>query len=150
MPALEPVRSHGEEWLELERTAVVEVTSEGPDNPVESALVFGEAPGWRAALPGTQMIRLVFDQPQKLERISLVIEENETTRTQEFVLQWSSDNGCSFREIVRQQWNFSPEAKREVEEYQCDLSNVGVLELIIVPNISGGDARASLKKLRLC
>jgi hypothetical protein len=33
---------------------------------------------------------------------------------------------------------------REVEEYQVELSNVTVLELIIVPNMSGGTARASL------
>src|SRR6266705_2189177 len=64
--------------------------------------------------------------------------------------EWSSDGGSSFREIVRQQWNFSPpETKREVEEYQVELSNVTVLELIVVPNMSGGTARASLKSLRL-
>jgi hypothetical protein len=65
-------------------------------------------------------------------------------------LHWSSDGGSSFREIVRQQWNFSPpQMIREVEEYQVKLSNVTVLELIIVPNMSGGSARASLKNLRL-
>jgi len=78
-----------------------------------------------------------------------VFEEKETGRTQEFVLRWSSDGGSSFREIVRQQWNFSPEAIREVEEYQVELSNVTVLELAIVPNTSGGSARASLQSLRL-
>jgi hypothetical protein len=51
---------------------------------------------------------------------------------------------------VRQQWTFSPpESIREVEEYQVDLSNVAVLELVIKPNIGGGLARASLKNLRL-
>src|SRR5207253_7911691 len=104
----------------------------------------GETQGWRAASPGTQTIRLLFDQPQKLRRISLAFEENEIKRTQEFVLRWSSDGGTSFREIVRQQWNFSPpETVREVEEYQVELSNVTVLELIIVPNMSGGAARGS-------
>jgi hypothetical protein len=79
-----------------------------------------------------------------------VFEENETTRTQEFVLRWSSDGGNSFREIVRQQWNFSPpDTTREVEEYQVELSSISVLELTIVPNTSGGTARASLKSLRL-
>jgi hypothetical protein len=74
----------------------------------------------------------------------------ESARTQEFVLRWSSDGGSSFREIVRQQWNFSPpETIREVEEYQVELSDVTVLELIIVPDISGGAARASLKSLHL-
>jgi hypothetical protein len=125
---------------------LVEITSEEKDYPVESAFASGEAQGWR----GGQTIRLVFDQPQRLKQISLVFEENETTRTQEFVLRWSSDGGTSFREIVRQQWNFSPpETVREVEEYQVELSNVTVLELIIVPNMSGGAARASLKSLGL-
>jgi hypothetical protein len=143
-------RSSAEDWLDVERTAVVEVTSEDKDYPVESAFSLTDAGGWRAAAPGTQTIRLVFDQPQRLKRISLVFEENEMARTQEFVLRWSSDAGDSFREIVRQQWNFSPpETVRESEEYQVELSSVAVLELIIVPNISGGMARASLKSWRV-
>jgi hypothetical protein len=117
---------------------------------VESALVSGETRGWRAADSGTQTIRLIFDEPQRLARISLVFEETETERTQEFVLRWSPDGGRSFQEIVRQQWNFSPpNTSREVEEYQFDLSGVTVLELIIVPDISRGSAHASLKSLRL-
>jgi hypothetical protein len=129
---------------------VVEVTSEEKDHPVESIFVSGETQGWRATEPGPQTIRLVFDQPQRLKRISLVFEENETARTQEFVLRWSCDGGPPFREIVRQQWNFSPpQTIREAEEYQVELSNVTLLELIIVPNISGGTARASLKSLCL-
>jgi hypothetical protein len=149
-PTPETVWPRGQGWLDLARTAVVEVTSEEPDYPVESALVFGEMRGWRAAMPGTQTIRLVFDQPQRLKHIALVFEDNEATRTQEFVLRWSPDNGSSFREIVRQQWNFSPHgSKHEVEEYQVQLSNVTVLELTVVPSISGGAARASLKSLCL-
>ncbi len=129
---------------------MVEITSEDKDYPVESAFASGEAQGWRAAEAGTQTIRLVFDQPQRLKRISVVFEEKEIARTQEFVLRWSADGGNSFREIVRQQWNFSPpETIREVEEYQVELASVTVLELIIVPNVSGGSARASLKSLRL-
>jgi len=137
-------------WLDLDREAVVEVTSENKDYPVESALVSGETRGWRAADSGTQTIRLIFDEPQRLKRIALVFEETETERTQEFVLRWSPDGGRSFREIVRQQWNFSPpNTIREIEEYPVELSDVTVLELVIVPNISRGAARASLKSLRL-
>jgi len=65
---------------------MVEVTSEDKDCPVESAFASGNARGWRAAEPGSQTIRLVFDRPQKLRCMSLVFEENETARTQEFVL----------------------------------------------------------------
>jgi hypothetical protein len=80
----------------------------------------------------------------------LVFEDSETTRTQEFVLRWSPDSGHSFREIVRQQWNFSsPDSAREIEDYTVELSGVTVLELIIAPDKSGGAARASLESLRL-
>jgi hypothetical protein len=79
-----------------------------------------------------------------------VFEENETARTQEFVLRWSPDGGNSFKEIVRQQWNFSsPQSTREIEEYQLELSGVSVLELVIKPNIGGGLAHATLRNLRL-
>ncbi len=138
-----------EGWLDLYRLAVVEVTSEDKEYPVESALVSGQTQGWRAADSGTQTIRLIFDRPQNLTRIALVFEETETSRTQQFVLRWSMD-GRSFREIVRQQWNFSPpNTIREVEEFQVALSAVTVLELVIVPDVSRGTAHASLKSLRL-
>ena len=149
-PTEENIRTRSVGWLDVERAAVVEVTSEERDHPVESAFVLGGAPGWRAAVPGSQTIRLIFDQPQKLSGISLVLEENYIPRTQEFVLRWSPDGGSSVREIVRQQWNFSPRGStREAEEYQVDLSGVTVLELVINPNIGGGLARASLKNLHL-
>jgi hypothetical protein len=131
-------------------STLIEFTSEDKDYPVESAFVSEEARGWRAAAPGSQTIRLVFDQPQRLRCISLVFEENETARTQEFVLRWSPDGGRSLKEIVRQQWNFNPpDTIREAEEYKVELSGVTVLELVINPNIGGGIARASLKHFRL-
>ncbi len=94
---------------------------------------------------------LLFDVPQRIRRIWLVFEETEAERTQEFVLRWFSDGGHSFREIVRQQWNFSPpDATRETEDYRVDLSGVTVLELVIVPDKSrGAMSHALLKSLRL-
>ena len=137
-------------WLDFRSVTTVEVTSETKDQPVESALLLSEFRDWRAAESGTQIIRLLFDHPLKVKRISLVFEETENTRTQEFVLRWSSDLGRSFREIVQQQWNFSPPGTvREVEDYLVDLSSVTVVELEIVPDKSGGEARASLESLRL-
>jgi hypothetical protein len=149
-PGPQAVPSRDEGWLDLDHIAVVEVTSEEKEYPVEAALVEGEMRGWRAAESGTQTIRLLFDKPQRLARISVVFEETETQRTQEFVLRWSPDGGRSFREIVRQQWNFSPpNSTRESEEYQVGLSDVTVLELVVVPDISRGSARASIKSLRV-
>lgn len=136
-------------WLDMDRIASVEVTSEQPGYPIESALR-GESRGWRAANPGTQIIRMIFDRPQTLRRIWLVFEDSENARTQEFVLRWSRGQESSFREIVRQPWNFSPGGSvRENEDYTVHLSEVGMLELIIVPDKSGGDVRASLRSFRV-
>jgi len=136
-------------WLDVEHKALVEVTSEENGFPIESALL-GVEGGWRAADTGTQRIRLIFDEPQKLRRIWLVFEDSENVRTQEFVLRWSSDNGNSFQEIVRQQWNFSPpDSVREAEDYAVELSGVTALELIITPDKNGDAARASLARFRV-
>ena len=149
-PTPQGVRPTDEGWLDLDRAASVEVTSEEKDYWIDAAMVSGETQSWRAANTGTQTIRLLFDQPQGLSRISLVFEETETARTQEFTLRWSPDGGRSFREIVRQQWNFSPPTTtREIEDYHVELSGVTALELVIVPDISRGAARASLKSLRV-
>jgi hypothetical protein len=65
-------------------------------------------------------------------------------------VRWSADGANPFRDIFRQQWNFSPpDTVRETEDHAVELSNVKTLELVIVPEISGGDARASLRMLRL-
>jgi hypothetical protein len=137
-------------WIDIERLAQVEITSEDVDYSIESALIPATGSGWRTAQPGEQTIRLLFDEPLKLRRIHLVFSESEVERTQEFVLRWSPDGGKSYREIVRQQYNFSPPgAAREVEDYDIDLDGVTALELRIVPDISAGSARASLAQLRV-
>ena len=135
------------EWLDLERLAEIEVTSEDPAHPIESALRAGVDSGWRAGEPGAQTIRLRFDQPQRVERVRLVFDEREAPRTQEFVLRWSADGGRSYREVVRQQYNFSPPGTTgEIEDYTVDLNDVTALELEIVPEIGGGATRASLSE----
>ena len=148
IPQNAPIRDQA--WMDVDRIASVEVSSEESDYPIESALLLEGKKGWRAANPGMQTIRLIFDQPQKLRRILLVIEDTEKSRTQEFVLRWARDIEGSFRQIVRQQWNFSPpDSVRETEDYSVELSEVKVLELRIVPDKSGGEVRASLVSLRL-
>jgi hypothetical protein len=149
-PAPKEVVSPDPKWLDVEQLARVEVTSEDAAHPIESALVPGEEAGWQAAQPGEQTIRLIFDRPQRLSRVSLLFIEPDTARTQEFVLRWSPDDGRTFREILRQQWNFGPpETVREAEDYRVELSGVTMLELAILPDKSGGEARASLTQWRL-
>lgn len=95
-------------------------------------------------------IRLLFHQPLRLGRIKVRFVEERDARTQEFVLRWSSDQGRSYRDVLRQQFTFSPSGTTcEVEDYTVNLTDVTGLELRIVPDVSGGNARASLKELRL-
>ena len=116
-----------EEWLELERMTKVETTSEDPKFPIESALSLRKGSGWRAATIGIQVIRLIFDERKDLGRIKLVFSEAETERTQQFTLRWARDPNGPSREIVRQQWNFSPHGSTcEVEDYSVDGRGVGV------------------------
>jgi len=137
-------------WLDLENLAEAELTSEDASHPIESALKPGGGPGWRAAESGQQTVRLLFDKPLRVRHIRLVFKEDAKDRTHEFVLRWSSDGGQSYREIVRQQYNFSsPHNTLETEDYTVDLVGLTALELSIVPDISGGLARASVAQLCL-
>ena len=139
--------SHG--WLRLDELADVEISSEDADHPIESALTPGIGSGWRAAVAGRQTIRLLFTQPQELHRIRLRFVETAVQRTQEYLLRWSAD-GKSFHEIVRQQWNFSPQGSTsQTEEHQVDLTGLQLLELIITPDIGNREALATLAELRL-
>jgi hypothetical protein len=137
-------------WLDPEQVAQVEVTSEDAAHPIEAALLSGRESGWRAAEPGEQTIRLIFDQPRRLRRIWLHFVEPAAERTQEFVVRWSADEGRSFRDLVRQQYTFSPQgATSEVEDFQVDLSGVTAIQLTIIPDQGRGRAQASLAGWRL-
>jgi len=149
-PVQQATASRDQGWLNVEDLAEVEITSEDAAHPIESALLPAGTSGWRAAEPGKQTIRLLFSHPQPLRRIWLSFEETRVERTQEYVLRWSADGGRSFRDIVRQQWNFSPQgATSQTEDHHVELPAVTVLELIIIPDTSGGTAVASLADWRL-
>ena len=140
------------EWLDLDSTAHGRITSENPAFPIENA--FGTSPernelGWRAASPGPQTITLSFDAPQRIRRIFLHFMERETERAHEFVLRYSSASETD-REIVRQQWTFSPTGStQEIEDYEVELESVTKLELVIDPDRGRGHSLATLNALRL-
>ena len=138
---------HG--WLDLEALAQVEVTSEDGEHPIEDAFLPQATTEWRAKGAGEQTIRVLFDKPQRLRRIRLVFREINEARTQEFVLRWSPEESGPSRDIVRQQYNFSPAgATEEIEEYRVELEDLAVLELTIIPNLNGGGF-ASLAQFQL-
>jgi hypothetical protein len=137
-------------WMNLDLLTEAEITSEDPSYPIEAALLPDMHQGWRAADPGKQTIRLHFNQPQQIHHIQLIFLESAVSRTQEYVLRWSGDNGQSFREIVRQQWNFSPETSTtEQEDHIVALSGVTDIELNITPDTSGQSSFASLARLQV-
>jgi hypothetical protein len=142
--------SHTGDWINAAELAQVELSSEAQGYPIEAALSGRAESGWRAGTPGPQVIRLRFDNPFTLSGIYLLFEELEQARTQEFVLSWLSEEEHFYKQIVRQQYTFSPPGTtRQVEAYQVDLRGVQVLELKIVPDITNAVAYASLLQLRL-
>jgi hypothetical protein len=139
------------QWIRAEDFSAVEVTSEELSYPVEFALFPGSPAGWRAAYQGPQTIRLHFKVPRRLSRISLTFIERERERTQQYTLRWCCDYGEAPREIVRQQWTFSPQGSTcETEDHEVDLPAVTILELEIIPDIRvGSTAVATLAEWRL-
>ena len=136
-------------WLKLETSVEAEVTSEDPAFPLESALGIFPGPGWKAADAGSQAIRLYFDHALSLRRIFVEFHEEQRERSQEFVLLASGDRGQTWREIVRQHFNFSSAATREVEDFNVELNDVTALELQIIPDLAHRQAHATLRRLQI-
>jgi len=141
-----------ESWLHLEKIASVEISSEDASFPIEHALAEVGTGGWRASAPGPQRIRLIFDRPQTIRRIQLHFVEKEAERSQEFWL--LAMVGDELRDVVRQQWNFSPRGTTEErEDYKVELTGVSALELRIDPDRSHDPQQsrsvATLESLRL-
>ena len=136
--------------MDLEQIAIVEVTSEDPNFPIESVFNANGGPGWRASQKGEQQIRLIFDQALAVHRIQLHFLEPTRDRLQKFTVRWSAVDGGPPKEIVRQQWNFSPgNSACELEDYEVNLDGVSALELVIRPDLTHNDALATLAAWRV-
>jgi hypothetical protein len=136
--------------LDLGEIATVEVTSEDPAFPIESAFSAAGGPGWRASQKGEQQIRLIFDQAMPVRRIQLHFLEPTRDRVQEFTLRWLTAEGGQPTEIVRQQWNFSRGGSTsELENYEVNLEGVSALELVIKPDLTNNETLATLAAWRV-
>ena len=136
--------------LPIESIAQVEVTSEHPEFPIEAALSEGGRHGWRAGAPGEQRVAVIFDQPERVRKMTLKFIETDRPRTHEFVLTWSSDADGAAHVIVRQQWTFSPGGSTtESETYEMDLHGVRKVELTIKPDLRDNAAIATLTEWRI-
>ena len=140
----------GPRWMDLGQIATVEVTSEDPGFPIESVFNGNGGPGWRASQKGEQQIRLIFDQAVAVHRIQLQFLEPTWDRLQEFTVRWSAADGGQPKEIVRQQYNFSPAGSTsETEDYEVNLDGVSTVELVIKPDLTHNVALATLAAWRV-
>ena len=136
-------------WLDIEKAATAELSSEDPQHPFERALRTDTVEGWKASDPGPQLLRLRFDNPQTIKRIHLQFREEEVTRSQEIAL-FATSKTSPRRELVRQQWVFSPQgATTEVEDYFFDVKDVTTLELEIDPGRHDKQVFASLQSIQV-
>jgi hypothetical protein len=139
--------------LDVAAIATVLVTSETAEHPVENAFDARRGPGgsrWVAETPGEQTLILTFDTPQKIQQVLLEVEENEASRSQELQLAISLDGGRTYRELLRQEYNFSPPGTTfEREEWVVAAEGVTHLRLWIKPDKGNRLGRASLTALSL-
>lgn len=131
--------------------ATVFVTSEDPDHPIEHAFDSQRGPRgtrWVAEKTGDQTVIVAFDTPQHIGRVRLEVEERELSRTQELQLSVSTDGGETYREVCRQEFNFSPTgATFEREEWALSEATATHVKVWIRPDKGGGPCRATLTSL---
>ncbi len=137
----------------IAETATVLVTSELPDHPIDHMCDGQRGPGstrWIAEQAGDQTVVLAFDTAQNINMVSLEIEETEVSRTQEVTLATSRDGGQTYRELLRQEFNFSPSGTTfEHEEWRLAAEGITNLRVWIRPDKGGQPCRASITSLVL-
>jgi hypothetical protein len=139
--------------IDIARHAVLAYTSDDPDHPIEN-LIDGHygrrSTFWAGAKPNsTEWIVVEFDQPQSVSRLIYEVEECSCERTQEVRVEISSDGARSYRQVLVQEYTFSPAgATFQREEQRLNVPPITHLRLTIVPN-KGGSGPAKLNSLRL-
>ena len=150
-PASAPIPTPDE--IDIAAVATVSVSSEDAAHPVDHAFDAHRGPGgsrWVAGEPGEQTLILAFDAPQAIRRVALEVEEPEVARTQELQLAISTDGGRTYRELVRQEYNFSPPGTTfEREDWAVMAEGATHLRLIIRPDKGDKPCRASVTSLVL-
>ena len=139
--------------IDIAACATISYSSEDPAHPVEDLLDGHSGPGttrgMRARPDTIAHVVVEFDQPQTILRLVYEVEETVRERTQEVRVEVSEDGARTYRQILVQEYNFSPrEATYQREEQRLDLHRVTHLRLTIVPD-KNGSGTATLTALRL-
>jgi hypothetical protein len=144
-----PVLMPGE--INVVTAATVLVTSEDPEHPVDHAFDSHRGLGgtrWIAGEPGEQTLIVAFDAPEAVGRVILEVEEPEVVRTQELQLAISSDGGRTYRDVLRQEYNFSPPGTTfEREDWAGSAAGATHLRLQVKPDKGDKPCRATLTSL---
>lgn len=150
----EPTTSAGtDNEIDIVGCATIAYSSEDPAHPIEHAFDGRDGPGvtrWISARPDTvERIIVEFDEPQPISRLVYEVEEAVRERTQEVCVEVSENGGRTYRQILIQEYNFSPGgATYQREELRFNLLQARRLRLTIVPN-KNGSGTATLTTLRL-
>lgn len=139
--------------IDIAARATVQMTSESTEHPVDHAFDNRRGPGatrWVAGEPGEQAVFLAFDAPQTIRQVILEVEETEVARTQELQLAVSNDDAQTYRELLRQEYNFNPPGTTfEREIWAVSAEGVTHLRLQIKPDKGGKPCRATITSLVL-
>ena len=133
--------------------ATVLITSEDASHPIDCVFDGQRGPGasrWIATESGEQTLILAFDSPETIRKVAVEVEEPDIHRTQEMDVAISHDGGRTYRELVRQEYNFSPPGTTlQHEEWAINAEAVSHLRLRIKPDKGGKACRATLTALAL-
>jgi len=142
------------EGMSIPDSATVMVTSEMSEHPIDHMFDGHHGPRstkWVAGEAGDQSVILAFDTPCNLRKVSLEVEETDVERTQELTLAISHDGGQTYREVLRQEYTFSPPGTTfEREEWCVPAVSVTNLWVWLRPDKGKAvDCRATITSLTL-
>lgn len=139
--------------IDISSHAVLAYTSDDPDHPIENLIDGSHGRGstfWTGAAPNTtERIVVEFDQPQSVSCMIYEVEECSCERTQEVRVEVSSDAARTYRQVLVQEYTFSPAgATFQRQEQRFNLPSITHLRVTIVPD-KHGSGTAKLNSLRL-
>ena len=133
--------------------ATVLVTSESSEHPVDNLFDGRDGPGgsrWIASADGEQSVIVAFDAPQTIRAVGLETEEPHASRTQELCLSLSRDGGQTYRDVLRQEFTFSPGGSTfEREDWRVPADGVTHVRVAIRPDKGSAPGRATLTSLTI-
>jgi hypothetical protein len=153
LPQSTPEHSAAPGEIDLKTAATISYSSEAPGHPIDSVIdgsTGQDGTRWVSARPNsTETVLIEFDQPQSVSRIIYEVVERENARTQEVRIDASQDLGHTYRQILVQEYSFSPTgAVFEREDLRFELREVSHLRFSIVPN-KNGSGLATLSSVRV-